>query len=399
MLSFGTVIPDIQLRAEKLTQNIHFFGFNLEAYSNVLIGITIATFSFAQFVVAPILGKISDRVGRRPVLIITCIVAVLSCIVYAFANTLPIMILSRALLGIAGANLGVAYAYIGDVTSTENRAATMGKLGMAFGIGFIFGPPLGAFLIKLGQGSPIFLGIGSAILAFINFLFVFFFLPESLTNEVREERNNKPKEKKLSRVQQLKKAFAYPGLRNLFILFFVASFAFSNLETTFYRVGEDVYLLQVEETTLVLVFVGIIAAVVQGGLIKGLVRRFGEVNLVRAGYLFQSPILFAIPFVRPWFTLLAGTLFLGISSGIASPPLTSLISQSAPKEISGEIFGVNQSLGSLARIIGPVVANSLYGFGPVTPYAFAAIVMLVPTLMAWKIAPPQNSNNSPEAVS
>lgn len=386
ILSFGSVIPDIQLRAENLAAETVWFGIDFSTFDaktvGFIVGLTIALYSIAQFLFAPILGRISDNVGRRPVLITTCSFAVVAAATYAYAFSLEVMWLSRIALGMAGANLGVAYAYASDISTEKDRSKTMGLLGMAFGLGFMFGPPLGAWLIKIGGGAPTYLGWVSAAFAFINLIFVIFFLPEPERH--RDEDIPGP----AGRIAQLKAAFQIPGLRLLLSLFFVANFAFSNLESTFYRIGNDVYLVSMTETTYVLVFVGIIAAVVQGGLIRILEPRFGEINLVRAGYLLQTPALLSIPFV-PWgWPVFAGALVLGTGSGISQPSLNSLISKAAPIAIVGGIFGITQSLGALARIVGPMLANTLYGFAPFAPYLFAAVVMLGPTVMAWFIRKP-----------
>jgi len=192
MLSFGTVIPDIQLRAEKLVNASSWITSAGPNAIGIVIGISIALFSIAQFVISPYLGRLSDERGRRPILLVTCSLAVLSSLLYAFSTTLPVMWLSRIFHGFAGANLGVAYAYIADISSDANRAKSMGVLGMAFGLGFMFGPPLGAILIEANNGQPFLLGLVSASFALINLIFVAKFLPESNTI-----RNVKPVEKRL----------------------------------------------------------------------------------------------------------------------------------------------------------------------------------------------------------
>lgn len=384
ILSFGLVIPDVQLRAEDLTKQFSLGPWSFASSDpktiGLLVGITLALYSLAQFLVAPTLGKLSDRLGRRPILVITCALAVAAALLYAFAYSLPVMWLSRIILGLAGANLGVAYAYASDISSAEERPKTMGLLGMAFGLGFMFGPPAGALLLKAGNNQPTLLGICSAGLALLNLLFVIFFLPEP---------DRLPAEQTLdrSRWAELKAAFGTPGLRSLLALFFVANFAFANLESTFYRVGELVYKVDYLATTMVLVCVGLVMAVTQGGLVRILAPKFGELNLLRAGYLFQAPTLASIPFV-PWgLPVFLGASVLGLSNGVAQPSLSSLISKAAPRHMVGRVFGINQSLGALARIVSPIVANVLFGVSPWVPYVFAATLMVIPTCMTWFLAP------------
>jgi len=377
MMSFGSVIPDLQMRAE---------GLGAKGY---VAGLVLATFSIAQFIVSPFLGRLSDKIGRRKVLVVTCTVATLSSLLYCFATTLPVMVLSRALLGVAGANLGVAYAYISDVTTPENRSAAMGKIGMAFGFGFMFGPPLGALMINLGNGGPFVLGLFSAVFAFVNLMFVLFFMPDAPPSPAEPEHL-----RKLSPMSKLFSALRTPGLGFLLLLFLIANLAFSNLESTYFRLAHDDYKIDQLATSWILVLVGVVAAIVQGGLMGGLVKRFGEVNLLRVSYLMQSPILASIPFVRPWVPVIVGCTILGIGSGLAQPNLSSLISKAAPAALAGGIFGITQSLGALARIFGPIIGNELYEHGHWIPYAVAAVMMLVPLAMA-QFIPRQLGSKSP----
>lgn len=373
MLSFGTVIPDIQLRAETLVKQATWLPQADGTVVGLVIGFSIALFSLAQFVVAPYLGRLSDEHGRRPVLLATCTMALIGPLLYAFSGaSLLILWLARIIHGMAGGNLGVAYAYVADVSEEKDRASSMGILGAAFGLGFIFGPPLGSWLIQLNQGQPVYLGLASAFFALLNLLFVYFLLPES-----KAAGSALPA---TSRFRAMAEAFSQPTLGLLLGLFFVASFAFTHLETTYYRLSHDVYRLDQMQTSMVLVTVGIVAAVVQGGLIRVVEPIFGERNLLRFGYLLQAPILGSMPFVMPWLPVIGGAVLLGTGSGLAQPSLSSLISKSAPESIRGGIFGVNQSLGSLARIIGPFSANVAYAKSPAAPYLLAAAIMLVPTV-------------------
>jgi len=388
MLSFGIVIPDIQLRAEHLVKSATWLPQSNPAMLGLVIGFSIAVFSLAQFIISPILGRLSDEKGRRPVLLVTCTLAIVAPLMYAFSGTsLLIMWISRLFHGMAGGNLGVAYAYIADITDEENRATSMGILGAAFGLGFIFGPPLGSFLIELNQGQPFYLGLASAGFALINLIFVALYLPES-----RQGTEPKPYE---NRFRSILTAFRQPTLGTLLILFFIASFAFTHLETTYYRLAHDVYRFNPLETSMVLVTVGVTAAVVQGGLIRVLEPKFGERNLLRYGYLLQAPVLASMPFVQPWIPVIGGAILLGTGNGLAQPSLSSLVSKTAPEDMRGSIFGVNQSLGSLARIIGPFTANVAYSHSPATPYLIAAGIILIPTIGFWTI----KFNSDPQAVS
>lgn len=365
MMSFGTVIPDLQLRAVALGAH------------GIVAGLVLSTFSIAQFIVSPFLGRWSDKVGRRKVLILTCALATVASVAYGFADTLLIVFVSRALLGFAGANLGVAYAYISDVTTPETRAKAMGKIGMAFGFGFMIGPPLGAWMVQLNHGKPLLLGLVSAAFAMVNLIFVIFFMPEAPPQPAEPDNLQK-----LGPMAKLIQALRTPGLSFLLILFLIANLAFSNLESTYFLLAHDDYKINAQMTSLILVYVGLIAAIVQGGLLGGLVKKFGEVNLLRTAYVLQAPALAMVPFVKPWIPVLFGCTLLGVGSGFAQPTLSSLISQAAPASLVGGIFGITQSLGAIARIVGPLIGNALYDQGHWMPYALGAVMMLAPLTMA-----------------
>ncbi len=388
MLSFGTIIPDVQLRAERLVPTFPIPGLD----AGLLIGITIAVYSLVQFVCAPWLGRLSDQRGRRVVLLFTSAAAIVGAVVYAFSHTLPHMMLARAIMGFSAANLGVAYAYVADSSTPEERGKSMGLIGMAFGLGFMFGPPAGSFLVKWGGGEPFLLGMVSAGLALVNLLFIFFFLPE-----VRNP-SAKPSGTSVQRFQLMARAFRSPGLGVLLAMFFIANVAFVNLETTFFRLGEVVYRIDQTQTSLVLVVVGITGAAVQGGLIRVLMPRFGEIRLLRTAYLAQAPCLLAFPYVMPWFPLLAVSILLGIGSGLVQPSMTSLISKGAPPDLRGEIFGVTQSLGAIARMVMPIVANVLFQRHPAAPYWLAAGLFVFPAIAAWFVTMPTAEQDAEEAA-
>ncbi|MCW5936576.1 MAG: MFS transporter [Fimbriimonadaceae bacterium] len=376
LMSFGLVIPDVQLRAENL------------GAKGAMVGLVIAIYSISQFLFSPYLGSLSDRHGRRVVLLFTSIFSVLAAFAYSFSHSIWIMLGARFLLGLSGASLGVAYAYISDVTAPENRAAAMGKIGMAFGVGFMIGPPLGAYLVTAGGGQPFLLGVVSAAFAFVNLLFVYFFLPH-IPPKKRESAGGL-----LGEMKAVGQALRTPGLSVLLLMFFVANFAFSNLESTYFRLAKDVYAINQQQTSFVLVYVGLVAAVFQGGMIPRLVAGFGEVKLLRVAYLLQGPALALVPFTPIWIPLLIGALFLGVGNGMAQPSLSSLLSRNAPVTLVGGIFGVQSALGAIARIFGPVLGNQLYEVRPWVPYALAGALMLAPLALAQTIPDPTSGPGS-----
>jgi MFS family permease len=385
MLGFGIVIPDIQRRGEVLVG------------AGPQLGMLIAVYSLVSFIFAPLMGRWSDKIGRRGILVFTSLLAVASFGIYAFATEPWIMILSRALGGLSAANLGVAFAYVADVTKPEDRSKSMGLIGMAFGLGFILGPPIGGLLGQLDhkaylatqglqltretellafQGAPFLMGMAAAAFCFINFLVVVFALPESLKPGAEKA--------KAFNFQSLVTAFKTPGLSTLLILFFVANFAFTNLESTYFNLVNIRFGMTQSEGTYVLAAVGVATAFMQGYFIRVLLAKFTEPSLLRFSYLLQGPLLISVPFFGPWIPMLLGAVGLGLSSGLSQPILSGLISQQTPPEMQGGIFGVTQGLGSMARIIGPIAGNWMLGIHPVLPYAVAGVLMIIPLTLAWK---------------
>lgn len=388
MLGFGIVIPDIQRRGEALVG----LGWQL--------GLMIAVYSIASFIFSPILGRLSDKIGRRGILLITPLLAALSFFIYGFATEAWVLVLSRALGGLSAANLGVAFAYVADVTKPEDRSKSMGLIGMAFGLGFIFGPPIGGLLGQIDHkiylasqgltlndktemvafhGAPFLMGMAATAICLINFFVILFYLPESLKPGAEKAR--------AFNVKSLITAFRTPGLGILLALFFVANFAFTNLESTYFNLVHIQFGMTQDKGVIVLAVVGVATAFMQGFLIRKLLVRFSETWLLRFSYLAQGPLLLSVPFFPPWIPILAGAVGLGLATGISQPVLSGLISRQSPPEMQGGIFGVTQGLGAMARIIGPIAGNFMLKINPVMPYAVAACLMLIPLGLAWKFQP------------
>lgn len=382
MLSFGMAIPDIQLRGERL------------GATGPLLGLLLAIYSIAQLFTTPYLGQLSDRIGRRKVLLVTSALTVFCFLLYANATTLALLFAARILAGISGANIGVAFAYIADITTPQERAKSMGMVGAAFGLGFIFGPPVGANLVSLGGGQPTLLGYTAATLGVINLWFIWKFLPESLKPENRKLTEDGTPALKANFLA-VGRALRTPGLSILVLLFFGSTFAFSNLESTFFRLLDSRHGMNERDGAYVLMWVGVVAAFMQGYFIRVLTPKFGEVRLMRFGYWLQVPVLASIPFAPPWIPLLLGALLLGIATGVASPSTSSLISRSAPSSLQGSIFGVTQSVGAFGRILGPLCGSTLFEIDSALPYFAAALIMLIPACLALRLQMPEDVEASP----
>jgi DHA1 family tetracycline resistance protein-like MFS transporter len=344
LIGFGIVIPVLPFYVE---------GSQFNASPSV-VGLLFASYSVMQLVFTPVLGMLSDRYGRRPVLLISLIGTGVGFLILGFATTLWMLFAGRIIDGISGGNISTAQAYIADVTTPENRAKGMGLIGAAFGLGFVFGPAIGGVLSRWGNHVPF---LFAACLAFGNALLLYFTLPETVTPEHPARASAAT-----GRWTQLAQALKQSRLAFILLIYFLFVTAFSIMTTTFglftmFRFGYDAH-----DTGWLFVFVGVIGAIIQGGLIGRLVKRFGEVPLVIVGALLFSASLFVIPFTGPetgLLTLLAVGATFAIGNSLSTPALTSLASKSVGRGEQGGVLGVTQSAASLSRTAGPLIASYL----------------------------------------
>lgn len=380
VLGFGIVIPVLPLYAE------HFGATPLQ------IGWLVGIFSLVQFLFAPMWGKLSDRFGRRPVLLIGVAGTVAGYLLMGLAQTVTVLIIARAIDGIAGANIGAAQAYLADISAPENRAKAMGMMGAAFGLGFVFGPALGGWATVFFQSyaAPMYIAAG---LAAVNFLFVLFCLPESRVPGAAPRREPLFPNL-LSHVQR------GTYLRTLAGYFFSIA-GFSMMTTVFSLMLLHRFGLDAAHAAYIFAGVGIIGVVIQGGLIGRLVRRFGEAPLAFAGCVFTGAGLLGLALSRNIPEMLAATVLVGVGNSLLMPTMSSLASRSADEAWQGRALGVMQSGGSLARWLGPLFAGLLLalqqGQGPYAlwPLAASAGVLLVATgvVLSLRNRPPAQSGS------
>jgi DHA1 family tetracycline resistance protein-like MFS transporter len=346
LIGFGIVIPVLPFYAEGSVFNA----------TPRTVGLLFASYSVMQLIFSPILGGLSDKYGRRPVLFLSIIGTGIGFLVLGLATTIWMLFAGRILDGITGGNISTAQAYIADITTSENRAKGMGLIGAAFGLGFIFGPAIGGILSRWGIQVPFFF---AAALCFANAILLYFRLPETIT----PDHPAKHAAGGGRGLQQLIKSLKQPRLAFVLVIYFLFIVAFSIMTTSFslytmFRFGYDA-----QHTGYLFAYVGLIAVVIQGGLIGRLVKRFGELPLVIVGALCFAISLFAVPFVGPAAGGLAGLLIGGgvFSAGnsLATPALTSLASKSVGPAEQGTVLGVTQSVASLARAVGPFLAAML----------------------------------------
>jgi DHA1 family tetracycline resistance protein-like MFS transporter len=345
LVGFGIVIPVLPLYAEGTL-------FNATPFQ---IGFLVASYSIMQLIFAPILGGLSDRYGRKPILFFSLIGTSIGFLILGLANTLWMLFAGRILDGITGGNISTAQAYIADVTTHEERAKGMGLVGAAFGLGFVFGPFIGGVLSGWGISVPFFF---AATLTFANAIMLLFLLPETVTKD--HPARNTAGESFLLRLSQ---ALKNSQLSLVILINFLLVTAFSIMTTVFalftqYRFGYDA-----QHNGYLFFFIGVIAVIIQGGLFGKLANIFGEKSLLIVGSLMLVFSLVALPFAgRQMFGLkglLVNLFFLAVGNSLIVPSISSLASKSANAGEQGIALGASQSAASLARAVGPVIGGWL----------------------------------------
>lgn len=373
LIGFGIVIPLLP-----------FYGEHFSA-SPAEVGLLMAVYSFTQFLAAPFWGRLSDRVGRRPVLIASLAGISLSYVWLGFAESLWALFAARAAAGFMAGNIAVAFAYVGDVTTPETRARGMGLVGAAFGLGFIFGPAIGGVLAGSDPVNADFRtpALAAAAMSGVALILTVARLPESLKPEVRERLAAMPR---ADRWRQFRDAALQPSIGLMLAMGFLAGFVFAGLETTFAMWSRRQFGWGPEQNGWLFAFIGVITAGVQGSLIGPLARSFGEIRLCISGSILLAVGIAAIPFATSLVTLLPAMAIVAIGYAISQPALNTLISLQIGADAQGGGMGLARSASTLARIIGPIVAGGLfYWLGKDTPYYFGALVMVVVVILAVRL--------------
>jgi len=360
LLGFGMVIPVMPLYAEEL------------GAPKAWIGLLLTGYSAMQFVFAPIWGRLSDRLGRRPMLLASIAMTAVGFVGYALAPTFAWLLASRLFAGAATANLAIARAYVADVTTPETRAKGMGIIGASFGLGFILGPFIGGVLSTyVSVSAP---GYAAAILASLNGVAAWFILPEP---PARVKAPQRP------RFAAITGELRHPGIRRVLLTSLVTILAFSALEATFSLIANDVFALDRKNVNWLFAYIGVLAVVVQGGLIGPLPRRFGEVRLLVAGLVMQAVTFALLPYAGSTVGLLVVLAPLSLGSGISNPSLSSLLSRMAHRDDQGGTLGIGESVSAMGRIIGPETGTFTYEHvSPAFPYVAGGALMAVAAAVA-----------------
>lgn len=413
LMGFGMVLP-------LLPKYVKDFG-----APGWLLGLIVASYSLMQFLFAPAWGRLSDRIGRRPVLLVSTAGFVVSYALFAVGSGLSdgrtaliVILASRIFAGICGANLTVAQAYIADLTPPKDRSKRMGLIGMAFGLGFIFGPALAVgALLWMGLPGPGWLAAGVCL---VNLILAIFYLGESLPAGSKP-----PPPPSGGRFGSWGDVLRRPLIGFLVVVYFLSTFAFTCFETTLGLLVAQNF--QFNRTTtdgeiaiaFLFAFCGLIGAFIQGGPIGRLVRDLGEGRLIAISLVLVGISLAPLPFISgslsgslsqmwkdpsvpgyrfvgalftvgggPWGILLLTLAVLSIGSGLTRPPLFGLISMRTPDNEQGATLGVAQGAGALARIAGPVFASATFDWHPSFPYVFCgAMALLTGVVTAVRLTP------------
>lgn len=394
ILGFGLIIPIQPFYAES-------FG-----ASPTVVTLLAATFSAMQFLAAPFWGRLSDRVGRRPIILVSVAVGMVGHVLFATASSLPMLFVARLVTGLGTANFGAAQAVVADSTSGADRARGMGMLGAAFGLGFIIGPAVGAAMAQVSPEAPFWFG---AALSAANLVFAWVALPETLPPE-RRGRDLRPG--RWLALLDAGEARRYPNIPKLLAITALAVTGMGLMEQSMALLVERVWVLPAHGfvasvathkqsatmTAVVLVVVGLASAIVQGGFLGRLTRRHGERTLVRVGATLATVALGMIPVAAivgsyPFLVVVGGGV-LAAGTALLYPSTNAFVSRSVPATEQGRWLGIGQSLSALGRTIGPAAAGVLFSTHTLLPFIVAAALTLVAVVVAFALRPLSSDQSS-----
>lgn len=389
LLGFGLIIPIQPFYAE---------SFGAQPAVVTLLG---ASYSLMQFIFVPFWGRLSDRIGRRPVILSSVVAGGIGYVLFGLAGSLPMLFAARFLSGFGNANIATVQALIADSTTGHERTKGMGLIGAAFGLGFVIGPAVGGILVRWGLAAPAF---AAAVFAAINFIMAFFLLPE--TNQYRQEKGA-ARRPSLSPAQLFRVVRPLPNVLTITALMLMWTTGFSLFEQSLSLFIEHIWVtippdaMALAESqgadavealrseylrkaagyaAMVLVAIGMTATVVQGGLIGRLSVRFGERALIRTGLPLIAVGMFWIMMagrIGYFPALFPGAIITAVGTGLSSPNLMSLLSQASPANIQGSVLGLGQSAGSLGRVIGPALSGLLFQINIEYPALIGGSVILL----------------------
>jgi DHA1 family tetracycline resistance protein-like MFS transporter len=367
LIGFGIILPLLPLYVKQ-------FG-----ASGFAAGLLIMSYSLMQFFFAPMWGRLSDKIGRRPVLLISLAASAAGYAIWGCSTSLAMLFVSRIVAGFGNANLAVAQAYIADVTPEEYRAQGMGMIGAAFGLGFVLGPAIAGLVISFGV-HPNMLGYIAAGFSVVDLIFTAFCLPEPETRKG-----------KAHNVFSLGADFFFKTITDqkfslsLFIIF-ISTFAFANMETTLVLLTSQYYNFTMVQNSYLFAGLGLVMVVIQGGLIRQLSKKYPDAQLVSIGTALIAVGLVLTPITHSFVVLCVALIILATGSGINNPSNSSLLSKLCPSDETGGVMGIGQSMSTLGRILGPMAGGFLFDtMGAASPYWLGGAVMLVAFMFSLRL--------------
>ncbi len=367
LMGFGLIIPILPIYAKEL------------GATDAMVGLLGTSFSIMQFIFASFWGGLSDRYGRRPIILASISIMMLAYILFANATVLWLLFATRLLKGFGAANLSVAQAYISDIVPKEERTKAFGIIGAAFGLGFIFGPSIGGVVNEYYGVSGV--GYFAAGLSGLNLLLAYLFLGETLTEKAATVDLFPNPFKDILRFRKS------PEVNALFTINFVYILGFSMMQITSTLLWAEHFGLSELHIGYTFAYIGFLAVVIQGGLIGYFNSWFGERNLLLFGAILVALGLFFMPFVPKdqfYLELVCMTL-LSFGNALLTPTVSSLLTTYAPEDAQGKILGTNQSVGSLARVVGPALGGAVYGLHFTYPYVLAGSITLVVSVLSLRL--------------
>lgn len=367
LIGFGIIIPLMPQYAER-------FG-----ASGFTVGLLLMSYSLMQFFFAPMWGRLSDKIGRRPVLLISLGISAIGYCIWGAAETLELLFVSRIIAGFGNANLAVAQAYIADVTPEEYRSQGMGMIGAAFGLGFVLGPAIAGIACSLGM-APNYLGYIAAGFSVVDLIVTSIFLPEP---ETRKNSSHNP--------FSLGAGFYFSTLANkkyslCFLITLIATFAFANMETTLVLLTSQYYGFTMAQNSYLFVGLGLVMVFIQGFLIRKIGKIYPDNRLISVGTGLIAVGLILTPITHNFVVLCFALIILATGSGINNPSNSSLLSKLAPADSTGGVMGIGQSMSTLGRILGPLAGGYLFDkAGAASPYWLGAGLMFVAFALSFKL--------------
>jgi MFS family permease len=360
LLGFGILIPILPT-----------FATNVLGIKEGAIGIAIALYSLVQFLFNPLFGGLSDKYGRRNIILYCLLLNASGYIIFAFTHSFIMLLASRVVAGVGGSSIGVAQAYISDITTKDDRAKGMGMIGVAFGLGFVFGPVMGGIL---SHYSYMLTGLASAGFSLLAFSLSVFLLPESLKKELIKQGIKR----KMFNVGEFKKILHNTPVLLVITMFFILTFSVANIYGTFALLGAKVYNLTNIQIGTIYGVIGLVSAIVQGGLIGRLSKKYSDNQLITVGSFLLALGLAFLPFGGNYTGLVIIITVLSLGSGTLQPILLSLISKVAPEQEQGIVLSLNQSFSAFARVLGPLWGGFSFQYlGYKFPFFTGAVCILL----------------------